>query len=550
MQDFIGLDIGRYHIVGRLGQGGMATVYKAYDTNLDREVALKFIRRDAFPEEIAQHVLKRFEREAKTLARLSHPNIVRIYDYGEYAGSPYLVMEYINGGTLKTYTGQPLGLAQAVNLLAPVARGLDYAHQHGVVHRDVKPANILITAEGIPMLSDFGVAKILEGEGGNTLTGTGVGVGTPEYMAPEQWVNQVVPQTDIYALAVVFYELITAHRPFTADTPAAVLLKQMNDPLPRPKSFVPNLPDAVEGVLYKALAKAPEARYRSMGEFAAALENLAAGMRTQAPPPQAAAAPLRGAETIAPTRDAQTSGFAPQRPGGRRPWNWLLAALGLALVLGLCLAAGLAALALRGYLLKPAETVPGPTPTLAAPAAAAPPALTAGPALALPPVATLLPPAATLLQTDTLPVATLPPNPTLTLSPYPTPPLNQWITANVSQGLRTGPEQKGVWFGPVKYLYLAESERGKTLVVTVVSGTNELRVELWDGLIDLNDHSWWSSHTQVALSGGSGSQPKLQTSPRLSWTIEPGPYTVFLAGFNAAQSVPNYAIKYKIEINP
>jgi eukaryotic-like serine/threonine-protein kinase len=275
MANLIGHDIGRYHIVEQLGQGGMATVYKAYDTRLEREVAIKVIRMGSLPPDAVEHMLKRFDREAKSLARLEHPNIIPIHDYGEYEGSPYLVMRYIPGGTLKNQAGEAMPYQQACRLLIPVAHALAYAHSQNVIHRDVKPANILITSAGEPMLSDFGVAKILEIEEGNTLTGTGVGIGTPEYMAPEQWINRVIPQTDIYALGVVFYELITGHKPFTADTPAAVLLKQTIDPLPRPRQFVPDLPEQVEHVIFKAMAKKPEERFASMKEFAAAMEKLA-----------------------------------------------------------------------------------------------------------------------------------------------------------------------------------------------------------------------------------------------------------------------------------
>jgi serine/threonine-protein kinase len=165
-----------------------------------------------------------------------------------------------------------------------VGRALEYAHEEKLIHRDIKPGNILLTARGQPMVSDFGIAKILDVEGGSTLTSTNVAIGTPEYMAPEQWLNQVSAQSDIYALGIVFYELVTGQRPYTADTPAAVFLKQSNDPLPRPRSFVPGLPEEVEKVLYKALAKKPEERYASMGEFAAALEGLVSPARPVQPP--------------------------------------------------------------------------------------------------------------------------------------------------------------------------------------------------------------------------------------------------------------------------
>ena len=267
----IGQDIGRYHIVEQLGQGGMATVYKAYDTRLERDVAIKVIRIGAITPDMLPELLKRFEREAKSLAKMKHRDIVNIHDYGEYEGAPYLVMEYLPGGTLKEQTGRPIPYQNAAKLLLPIARALDYAHKRGVLHRDVKPANILITEDGDPLLSDFGIAKMLESGQETQLTGTGVGIGTPEYMAPEQWTGKVLLQTDVYALGIVLYELVTGRKPFTADTPAAILLKQVNDPLPRPKVFVPELPDEVEMVLFKALAKHPEDRYPVMGEFAKAL---------------------------------------------------------------------------------------------------------------------------------------------------------------------------------------------------------------------------------------------------------------------------------------
>jgi Tol biopolymer transport system component/tRNA A-37 threonylcarbamoyl transferase component Bud32 len=274
MPDLIGLSFGRYHILEQLGEGGMATVYKAYDTRLERDVAVKVIRRGAFPPDQLTRILKRFEREAKALAQLSHPNIIGVIDYGDHEGSPYLVMPFISGGTLKQRLGNPIPWQEAARILLPTARALKYAHGQGVVHRDVKPSNILITLSGEPMLSDFGIAKLLESEETTALTGTGMGVGTPEYMAPEQWTGKVTPQADIYSLGVVFYEMVTGRKPYLADTPAAILLKQATEPLPRPTQFVPDLPEAVEKVLLKALARKPEDRYADMAAFAAALEAL------------------------------------------------------------------------------------------------------------------------------------------------------------------------------------------------------------------------------------------------------------------------------------
>jgi eukaryotic-like serine/threonine-protein kinase len=274
MQNLIGQSIGRYHVIEQLGRGGMANVYKAYDTHLERYVAIKFIRREAIAAEISEKLLARFEREAKALARLIHPNIVGIIDYGEYQGSPHLVMPFLSGGTLKQYTGNPMPFKQAAHLLAPIARALDFAHRQGIIHRDVKPSNILITQDGEPMLSDFGIAKLLEGEEGLTLTGVGTSVGTPEYMAPEQWLGKPEPRSDVYSLGVVFFELVTGKKPYTADTPAAVMLKHINDELPRPKSIVPDLPESVEQIIFKAIDKKPENRYTSMADFVVALEKL------------------------------------------------------------------------------------------------------------------------------------------------------------------------------------------------------------------------------------------------------------------------------------
>jgi serine/threonine protein kinase len=281
MQDITGHSIGRYQILEPLGQGGMASVYKAFDTRLEAEVAVKVIRTDMFPPAVLERMLKRFEREAKAVARLNHPNIVGVIDYGEYEGFPYLVMKYMPGGTLKVHMGQPMPYNQAARLLAPIARALAYAHGQGVLHRDVKPANILITQSGEPVLTDFGIAKLVENEKGQTLTGTGMGIGTPEYMAPEQGLAQDVDgRADVYALGVVFYELVTGRRPFMADTPMAVLLKQVNDPLPRPKDFVSSLPKDAEQVILKSLAKNPADRYEDMFAFSLALEKLARNTTT------------------------------------------------------------------------------------------------------------------------------------------------------------------------------------------------------------------------------------------------------------------------------
>jgi serine/threonine protein kinase len=277
LSNLIGHSLGAYHILEQLGEGGMATVFRAYDTRLDRDVAVKVIRVDQFAPAILGRMLKRFDREAKVLANMTHPNIVHVNDYGQQDGIPYLVMDYLTGGTLKQRLDQPMSWTEAASLLLPIAHALQYAHNLGIIHRDIKPANILISNSGQSMLSDFGIAKLLDIEESMTMTGTGIGVGTPGYMAPEQWVGNTTSQSDIYSLGVVFFELITGRKPYIADTPAAVLLKQANDPLPRPKSFLPELPEGVERVILKALAKNCEHRYKSMEDFAKALEECESG---------------------------------------------------------------------------------------------------------------------------------------------------------------------------------------------------------------------------------------------------------------------------------
>jgi len=269
----------RYELLEQLGEGGMATVYRALDTRLGREVAVKVIRRDVFPPEHMGRIVKRFEREALAIARLNHPNIVKVLDFGESDGTPFLVLEYQAKGTLKDKLGKPMPWRRAAELMLPIAGALQHAHDHHIVHRDVKPSNILLSASDEPMLSDFGIAGVLESETEGTLTtGTGTMLGTPEYMAPEQGLGKKADhRADIYSLGVVFYEMITGRTPFKADTPMALVLKHINDPLPRPARFVRDLPDQVEEIFLKMLAKHPEDRYADLNEFSAAIHQLLSG---------------------------------------------------------------------------------------------------------------------------------------------------------------------------------------------------------------------------------------------------------------------------------
>ncbi len=342
-----GQSIGRYHIVEPLGKGGMAIVYRAYDTRLKKDVAVKFIRREAFSELELSNILSRFEQEAVSLARLTHPNIIPIIDYDRFEDTPYLVMPFIPGGTLKDTIAQMVAEgkiftpAQAARLLGPVANALEFAHRHGILHRDVKPANILITESGEPMLSDFGIARILDTQG-NTLTATGTGIGTPEYSAPEQWLGKPEPASDQYALGVVLYEMLTNHRPYTADTPQAVMLMHISDPLPRPRQFTPSLPPDVEKVLFTALAKHPEDRYPSMAEFAQAMQEMAdistrvatSSIQELPNPPREAALPPRPSPMKSATAPATpVVSSAPARPQKLPIWIRVAGIIGMIAVL-------------------------------------------------------------------------------------------------------------------------------------------------------------------------------------------------------------------------
>lgn len=261
MTHLVGQTIGQYQIVEHLGRGGMADVYKAFHPGLEVYRAFKVIR----PEFVAEAGFKeRFQREARAVAALRHPNIVQMHDFGVHENLYYMVMEFVEGQNLKTYLARqapirPFG--EIVPLLEQIAAALSYAHDSGLVHRDVKPANVMLTAEGQIILTDFGIAKMVSGE--ERLTQTGTGIGTPAYMAPEQAEGRpdLGPAADVYSLGIILYEMLTGHVPFTADTPLAVLLKVLSDPAPPPQQLSPDIPNALQGVVLRSVAKDPAQRY-------------------------------------------------------------------------------------------------------------------------------------------------------------------------------------------------------------------------------------------------------------------------------------------------
>ncbi len=265
----IGLTLGSYRIVAQIGQGGMATVYKAYQPSMDRYVALKVI-----PEYHANNAdfVQRFIQEARTIARLEHKNILPVYDFGEQDGITYMAMRYLETGTLQDVLnqGQP-SLRESVRIVQQICAALDYAHRQGVVHRDVKPSNVMLDGEGNVYLTDFGLAKVLENS--SQITATGAILGTPLYMAPEQSLGQPIDgRADIYAAGVILYEMLTGQPPYQADTPFAIALAHVHEPLPLPQTLTPDLPDSLQNIILKALAKDPNDRYQHASEMAAALE--------------------------------------------------------------------------------------------------------------------------------------------------------------------------------------------------------------------------------------------------------------------------------------
>lgn len=267
--------IGNYLLLDVVGEGGMAMVWKAVNLTTRQEVAFKMLKTGILPARDFETIRRRFLREVKTLSFLQHPAIVPILDYGEEEGIPYLVMPFLPEGTLEQYVQQgPLPWRQAVQLILPVAEALAYAHEQGIVHRDVKPSNILLDEQGRPLLSDFGVARLLNPEATTKLTTTGISLGTPAYMAPEQAMGKEVDgRADVYSLACVLYELLTGEPPYTADTPMGILLQHLQAPPPSLTTKAPQAPKALEHLLIKALAKDPKER-PSMAAFRQSLETM------------------------------------------------------------------------------------------------------------------------------------------------------------------------------------------------------------------------------------------------------------------------------------
>jgi tetratricopeptide (TPR) repeat protein len=329
MTDMTGKTLGKYRLIERLGRGGMAEVYRAYQPRLERDVAVKVMLGYLAEDE---KFVGRFEREAKAVAALRHPHIVQIYDSDVEDDVYYMVMEYIGGETLKARLKRlnaeekRMPLDEVARIFRALCDALDYAHAQGCVHRDIKPANVMFDGERL-VLTDFGIASIV---GGTRYTASGAMVGTPAYMSPEQ--GQGDPgdvRSDVYSLGVILYEMVTGRLPYDADTPLAIVLKHLSEPLPMPSQICADVPPTVERVILKALAKSPDDRYQSAGALAEALETAVESAEV----PAEALPPFREPR-LDTARPAPVA--APAPPRRRMPW----ALIGLATLAVVALAVG------------------------------------------------------------------------------------------------------------------------------------------------------------------------------------------------------------------
>jgi serine/threonine protein kinase len=352
-----GGNVGPYQVIEQLGQGGMASVYKAYHAALDRYVALKVLHL-AFNEDST--FIGRFQREARVVAKLEHPNIVPVYDYAEHEGRPYLVMKFIEGDTLKARLGAgPLSAKEIEQVVETVGSALGYAHRQGVLHRDVKPSNVLISIENVMYLADFGLARIAQ-SGESTLSADSI-MGTPQYISPEQAMGKkdLDAKTDIYSFGVMLYELVVGQVPFNADTPFSIIHDHIYTPLPLPQAVNSNVPEPVQRVLLKSLAKNRDDRFNTVEELIGAFKSawLEAGIPMRGSdisvvtPAVSAGKPTRGVEK------ARVENPLKRQKQTRFSWMWA----GVGLVAFLCLCFGF--LALRN---TATETANAPVPTLEA----------------------------------------------------------------------------------------------------------------------------------------------------------------------------------------
>jgi len=336
MQNLVGQMLGQYKVVGFIGEGGMAAVYRARQESINRDVAIKVIKTNLHE---MDDFLQRFQREAQVVASLSHAHILKVFDYGRHEDIVFLVMELLSGGSLdQLIRKEPLSLQRAATILDQITGALDYAHQKGIIHRDLKPENILLDEAGNVFLTDFGLAKLLQSD--LRLTQSGAAMGTPAYMSPEQWQGRPLDaRTDVYALGVVLFEMLSGALPFKGDTSLSMMYMHIHEPPPPLRTIRPEIPVTIEAVVLRALAKEADDRFPSAGqlaaEFRAAMTGQAVPARvpTSAPPPvvqqgEPIPAPVIPPPTVPPTPTQASKPAA-------SPWRWVIFAIAILAVLGL-----------------------------------------------------------------------------------------------------------------------------------------------------------------------------------------------------------------------
>ena len=352
---WVGSTLGnRYTIERFIDQGGMSAVYEAHDPNLKRTVAIKIIHSHL---SLDPQFVQRFEQEAASVAKLRHPNIVQAYDFNHDESTYYMVMEYVPGKTLKqvlkaySAKNKRLPLTETVRIMSNVCSAVDFAHQHNMVHRDLKPANVMLTPKGQPILMDFGVAKMLDG---SDMTATGATIGTAKYMSPEQARGEKADErSDIYALGVILYEMVAGHPPFDADTTVGILMKHVNEPIPRIRDSRKEIPDELAEIIEKALAKNPDDRYQSAEHITTALQlfnklspetdsqsTVSSKSKVRSETPLSVKTLSAALETEPPAgQKVVTPAAAPTSSKSRKPIYWV-AGLGIAACIILFVAAG------------------------------------------------------------------------------------------------------------------------------------------------------------------------------------------------------------------
>jgi formylglycine-generating enzyme required for sulfatase activity/serine/threonine protein kinase len=432
MAELIGQQLGQYKIISILGEGGMATVYRAQQTTVSRDVAVKVIETKLARD---SEFVTRFRREAETIATLDHPHILKLFDFGQRGDLLYLVMELKLGGTLAQRLKQkPLSLDEVERLIAQLTEALDYAHRKGIIHRDIKPQNVLLDESGNAALTDFGIAKVLTSER-TALTQSGISMGTPHYMSPEQWRGEKVDsRADLYALGVMLYEILAGDIPFKADTPSALMYKHLMEPVPSLARQRKDITPPLDAVISRTMAKTPTGRFQTGHEILVAFRDARRGIMPPPPPTD----PAQHTPTSIPRPDAPTvspydtptaiapTGPQPTAPKRRSPLPILIGLVTVALIgVGALLATnaggGITATP------QPSRTEEGVSVVQAVTDTLPPPTETAS---LVPPSATPLPPSAT--ETPLPPTATpgstaipilthtFTPRPTLTPSRTPT----------------------------------------------------------------------------------------------------------------------------------